>query len=122
MGRIQENTRPFHDALFWSVMVMFDSRNSGAQVPDPVCFSSVLLVASFNTMDVPQPSRPKAESTDVFSLTDQDLAEKLKFVEEVRFIPFRARQTYAIIRLALGTGAVSGYVAPSRPPTPTKMT
>jgi hypothetical protein len=99
-------------------MEMFDSRNSGAQVPDPVCSSSVLL-ASFNTMDPPQPSKPKAESTDVFSLTDQDLAEKLKFIEEVPSVLFRVRRTYAIIRLALGTGAVSGYVAPSRP---TKMT
>ncbi|KAF8349484.1 hypothetical protein F5887DRAFT_1235165 [Amanita rubescens] len=36
-------------------------------------------------MDAPQPSKPKAESTDVFSLTDQDLAEKLKFIEEIGF-------------------------------------
>lgn len=74
-------------------MVMFDSRNSGTQVPDPVCPSSVLLVAPPNTMDVPQPSRPQAESTDVFSLTDQDLAAKLKFIEEVRSMLFRVRPT-----------------------------
>jgi hypothetical protein len=74
-------------------------------------------------MDTPQPSRPQAESNDVFSLTDQDLAEKLKFVEEVRSIlVLRVWRTYAVIRLASVTGVVSGYVTPSRPPTPAKTT
>ena len=74
-------------------------------------------------MDMSQPSRPQAESNDVFSLTDQDLAEKLKFVEEVRSIPVvRNWRTYTVIRLALVIGVVSGYVTPSRPPTPAKTT
>lgn len=74
-------------------------------------------------MDTSQPSRPQAESTDVFSLTDQDLAEKLKFVEEVRSIPSVASGGLtAVIRLALVIGVVSGYVTPSRPPTPAKTT
>ncbi|KAF8627400.1 hypothetical protein AX17_006215 [Amanita inopinata Kibby_2008] len=36
-------------------------------------------------MESPQPSSPRAESNDIFSLTDQVLAEKLQFVEEIGF-------------------------------------
>lgn len=36
-------------------------------------------------MDLSQPKSLQTDSTDVFSLTDQDLAEKLQFVEEIGF-------------------------------------
>ena len=70
------------DALFCLVVRLFN-------LPNWVKFELTLpavQLTSFDIMDPPQPNSTQAGSTDVFSLTDQDLANKLQFVEEVRLL------------------------------------
>lgn len=55
--------------------------------------------------------QPLSDATDIFSLSDRVLADKLQFVKEVRFSFQELAPNSSCIhfRLALGTGAVFGY-------------
>lgn len=56
--------------------------------------------------------QPLSDATDIFSLSDRVLADKLQFVKEVRFSIKESTPNSSCIpfRLALGIGAVFGYV------------
>lgn len=56
-----------------------------------------------------------AESTDIFSLTDQVLSDRLEFIEEVRLLVtlLMNHELNLSCRLALETGAASGSADPN---------
>lgn len=61
------------------------------------------------------PPQPPQDATDIFSITDEVLAERLQFIEEVRrnstvSVVFQSVDT-EVIRLGLEIGVVFGYVA-----------
>lgn len=66
--------------LFTAVVVEFksNSRHQSLRAPSLVLVLPPVLVA----MDAQKPPSPPAESTDIFSLSDQVLSDRLHFIEE----------------------------------------
>ena len=105
------------DALFvpvWSVFISHLLKSlvplsSCSQPPFPCCFS--LCTFSFSLRFMMPSEQPPSNATDIFSLSDRVLADKLQFVKEVRFSIKELTPNSSCIpfRLALGTGAVFGY-------------
>lgn len=67
-------------------------------------------------MNSPQPPKPPQESTDIFSLSDQVLCDRLEFIEEVTWETFARLLSFnsTACRLDLGTGGAFGYVVPNQ--------
>ena len=78
---------------------------------------SIKAGAAAAAMDYMPPQFPTlpAESSDIFSLSDQILSERLEFIEEACSFRSMSRVPFDILpdRLALETGVVSGYAGPN---------
>lgn len=84
------------DALFWSVVTVFEN---GSILVSLILVLLLILcsvkagavaAAAAAAMDYMPPQFPTlpTESTDIFSLSDQVLSDRLEFIEEVGSIPF----------------------------------
>jgi hypothetical protein len=71
-----------------------------------------LCIFSYPLHSIMPTEQPSSDATDIFSLSDRVLADKLQFVKEVRFfLHLRVVSDASCIhlRLVLGTGVVFGY-------------